>query len=35
MPILTQNSMQFVQPTQIPEEETAGVENIDLRKREH
>ena len=34
MPILTPNSMQFVQPTQIPEEETAGVENIDLRKRE-
>jgi hypothetical protein len=33
MPMLTPNSMQFVQPTQIPEEETAGVENIDLRKR--
>ncbi len=33
MPILTPNSMQFMQPTQIPEEEIAGVENIDLRKR--
>lgn len=30
MPILT---MQFTQPTQIPEEEPAGVENIGLRKR--
>ncbi|XP_028410862.1 uncharacterized protein LOC114533527 [Dendronephthya gigantea] len=33
MPILTPNSMQFVQQIQLPEEEPAGVENVELRKR--
>ena len=32
MPILTPNLKQFVQPTQIPEEEIAGVEDIALRR---